>query len=392
MEIRISDNNPLVWLRDFGGDVFHDIKIRDREIGRKCPHVAMISITDYGCCSHRCPMCYARGARNAFEKHYPKYKGEIVVHENTAQKLEEAIQKSRILPSFYISQSTDPLQPISEVREVTFEVIKVLMKYKLSFHISTKNAEGALALIYTIPELKDYHCWHLSMTIESPPDKQMVTSPGASPIEERFKALKRIHNMGVRIVGRTDPTILGFVTVDEVCENIRKFREAGAEHITGSLGFYTPIAMKGLREALARSRWRNCIPAVAENYGVDIDKIKTDKYSSRKIFRAPMRTREKFHKALREVVESYNMTYAVCLELPKEYDSPGIRSCEGKLNKCVHIKKQDGNFYPIPNCVGDCNRCSKKGSCDIQEVLEEYSNKKSLTPLNRGPDMNYTLF
>jgi DNA repair photolyase len=288
-------------------------------------------------------MCYARVYAWSIED-------KIIVYRNVPEKLEAEINKANLLPPFYISQVSDALQPVPEVREITFKVVRLLMQYRLSFHILTKSADGADALIETVPELIHYPYWHLGMTIEAPQGKQEITSPYASGTEERFRVLKKICGYGIPVVGRTDPTILGLVKIEEVSELIKRFADVGVKHIVASLGFYNQLSLSRLVSSISASRWKECIPELEKIYGFQVENIA--RYPPRKRFTASIGTRTKFHSFLRNKAEQYGLTYGICLELPKEYDSPGISACEGMVNNFVHIRA-GGGFQPI-NCIGNC--------------------------------------
>ncbi|MDI6839296.1 MAG: radical SAM protein [bacterium] len=361
----------MIEIRELKGNVIHDFPYPKAR--RKCPHTALISVTHSGACIHKCPMCYARA--------YPwSVEDELVIYENVPDKLEKEIQKAKVLPPFYISQVSDALQPVSEVRELTFKVIKIIIKYKLSFHILTKSADGALELINNIPELILYPYWYLAMTVEATPEKHEITSPYASPIEERFKAIKKLTRYGIPVVGRVDPTILGFVELDEVCWIINRLADSGVQHIIGSLGYYNTLAMKRLLDAILHSNWKDCIPKVEKIYGCRglINQTPTiNDYPKSKRFMASLDTRIKFHSILRREAEKYGLSYAVCLELPKEYDSKGIPSCEGIKRNFVHIKGEDGDFHLV-NCCGDClHSCPNESNppCGKKELQIQYPYK-----------------
>ncbi|MFA5032108.1 MAG: radical SAM protein [bacterium] len=343
--------------RDLKGAIIHDFPYK--KANRKCPHTALISITHSGACVHNCPMCYARA--------YPWSsasggENKLIVYKNLIPKLESEINQASILPPFYISQVSDALQPVPEIRKITFDIVKLLMKYKLSFRIITKSADGALELLKEIPELKKYPYWYIAITVEATEEKQKITSPGASKITDRLSAIKELTNAGVPVVGRTDPTILGFIGIEEVCENIKQLASAGAKHIIGSLGYYNVLSMGRLVNALENSQWRNSIPLIEGFYGFKANALNT--YPSNKRFMTSLSTRIKFHSILKTAAEKSGLTYAVCLELPNKYDSQNIKTCEAMPNNFVHIKGVNGEFQPI-NCSADCIR-----SCpDVQKPL-----------------------
>ncbi len=346
--------------KEIKGGVIHDFPYTLR--ARKCPHYALISLTQSGSCIHRCPMCYARA--------YPWSTNEIVVYKNLPSVLEGEIKRAYILPPFYLSQVSDCLQPVKEVRNVTYEVVRLLIKYKLSFHIVTKNGEGVFDLISNVPEIIDYPYFYLGMTVEATEEKRKVTSPGASPIEERLEALSYLSNIGIPTVGRLDPTIIGFVTIKEVIEMLDKLKQRGVKHIIGSTGYYTRVSMGRLLNAIRNSPYKKCVKDIKKAYNFSED----EDYPDKKRFRTEWKFRVRFHKYLKKNVESSGMTYAVCLELPKEYDSKGIKHCEGIERNFVHKRDKNGDFFPVP-CSGDCIRsCPDRETppCGRKELQTQY--------------------
>ncbi|MEO0138160.1 MAG: radical SAM protein [candidate division WOR-3 bacterium] len=327
-----------VTFADLKGSVIHDFPYPRSK--RKCPHAALISLTNSGGCLFRCPMCYARA--------YPwSMPDRITIYQNLPAKLEDEIKRLKIAFPFYLSQITDPLQPYTPLRDLTFRIIKVLMKNRLSFRIVTKSAEGLRALIRAIPELISYPYWLVEMTIEATPSKQTVTSPYASKIEERLKILKFLNDLGVETVCRTDPTILGFMEREDLLWILEQVKKTGTKHIIASTGYYNKIAMSNLLHRLAATKFKTSIPHIVRYYNYDPDKPV-------KKFMAPINIRKKFHTWFKKAVEAYGLTYAVCQELPRDYDSKNIPNCEGTKRNHVHVRSKEG-FLPIA-CSGDCLR------------------------------------
>jgi len=333
---------------------------------RKCPHSILISATESGCCLFRCPICYARA--------YPWSKdNKIIIYNNLIEKLKREIGKTYRLFPIYLSQVTDPLQPIKEVRELTKAIVSLLMEYNLSFGIVTKSAEGPLVLLKDLPELKEYPYWFLTITIEATPKKQIITSPFASKILHRFRTISYFnHRIKIPAIVRIDPTLLGVMEEEDLIYLIDKSCEAGSPHIIGSTGYFNKTSILRVGEAIKDSPFAYRLKSFFRYYRFDPKKI--EEYSERKRFTVSFPIRIRFHTWLKKEVEKRNMTYAVCQELPKEYDSKGIPSCEGAKNIFVSIRDANGRFRPIP-CSGDCLRfCPepKNPPCGYPNFLIEY--------------------
>ncbi|MEO0106807.1 MAG: hypothetical protein ABIL70_00490 [candidate division WOR-3 bacterium] len=347
-----------IEIKHLSGRVIHDFPYSLEN--RKCPHTSLVSLTNSGGCIFACPICYAR----AYVWSEPN---KIKIYQNLPNKLNMEIQNLRIVFPLYLSQITDPLQPISEIRKLTFQIIRIIISYRLSFRVVTKCAEGVRELIKEIPELINYPYWFLEMTVETTPQKQVITSPNASKIKERLGAMKFLIDLGIEVVCRTDPTILGIIEPADLFWLIERIKNAGVKHIIASTGYFNKISMENLLLSLKRTKFKDRIKRVIEYYNYHPDSI-------RKRFMVDIDTRKKFHRWFKNKVEEKGLTYAVCQELGREYDSNGIPTCEGSRRNPVHIRIEKNKFIPI-DCSGDCLRfCpnSKSPPCGVINLKTEY--------------------
>jgi DNA repair photolyase len=327
-----------------------------------------------GACLYRCPICYARA--------YPWSQVErIVIYENLTEKLKQELDKAKIIFPIYLSQVTDPLQPYQEIRTKTEKIVQLLLSYELSFGIVTKSADGPLWLLKRVPELIGYPYWFLTITVESVPAKQVVTSPFASPILDRLKTIRYFNQLGIKAICRIDPVLLGLLNERDVLWLVKQGSCAGSNHIIASTGYFNKVSMMRVIEAFKQSAYKKNLPSFLKFYRVNLSKI--DSVDERKRFMVSLPIRKEFHTWLRQEVEALGMTYAVCQELPKEFDSKNIPSCEGAENIFVHIKDPNGKFKPI-NCHGDCLRnCPNPDSPPCGE-------KRFLTTYPYHPKLLYT--
>lgn len=358
--------------RELKGRVIHDFPYPLKT--RKCPHASLISLTDSGGCLYSCPMCYAR----AYSWSIPN---KIIIYRNLIEKLSDEIDRLNIAFPFYLSQVTDPLQPIKKIREMTFQIIKILIGKRLSFKIVTKSADGVKELIDNNKELLKYPYWFLEMTVESTPEKQTITSPKASPIKERIKMVKYLTEKGIEVIGRTDPTVLGLIDWEDLEWLIDNLKKVGVKHIIASCGYYNPTSMENLLNRIRNSIFKERIKKIINYYDYNPN-LKKRK------FLAPLKIRIEFHKKLKNLCERNGLTYAVCQELPKEYDSQNLLSCEGSKKNFVHIKVNK-EFIPI-NCCGDCLRSCpnlKNPPCKMPIFQKEYPYKEKRLYQNFYPSL-----
>ncbi len=373
--------------RQLKGRVVHDFPYAPE--GRKCPHRALVSLTPAGSCLHQCPMCYARA-------YVWSVTDRIVVYENTPEKLDRELSQFEVVPPLYISQVTDPLQPVAEVRELTARVVEVAMKHGVPFHLITKSGDGVLWLLRRLPQLRDYPWWWLSMTIEAPPEKQFVTSPKASPVRERLKAVEECARLGTFVAVRTDPCIWGFLHEEDEIWLLDKAREAGAKHIISALGHFNRLSFSRLLSALREAGFEKEAREVKETYSEGAEEFTVSERNFKGVdswplrpyaIRAPLWLRKQFHSFMRHEAERRGMTYAACIEMGREWDSEGIPHCEGAPQGMLFVRGSDGKFHPLENCYADCLRnCPdpQNPPCGRPELLKQYPFKPStLAPKGR---------
>lgn len=309
-------------------------------------------------------MCYARA--------YPWSRDSPSYYTNTPEKLAWELDQMAICPPLYLSQVTDPLQPSPEVRKLTAQVVEVTIRYGVPFHIITKSGDGVLWVLQRVPELLRYPYWWLSITIEAPPQKQRLTSPGASPVEERLKAVERCSKEGIFVVVRTDPAIWGFLGEEDELWILDHAQNAGAHHIISALGHFNRLSFSRLVEALQASGFKREAEEVQRIYGRG---GKGPEFLQRAAIQAPLPLRQEFHRFMRAEAEKRGMTYGVCLEMGREWDSPGIPHCEAAPQGRMAKKTPSGRFELLLDCYGDClRRCPNPGAppCGRPELLRQY--------------------
>jgi DNA repair photolyase len=356
-----------VETRNLTGGVIHDFPYRLP--GRKCPHTGLVSLADAGGCAFACPMCYARA--------YPwSVSDRIVFHADAPQKLDRELSRARIVPPLHLSQVIDCLQPVPEVRALTKAAVAVIMRHQVSFSILTKSADGARELVRDLPDLLDYPFWRLALTIEAPPQKQSVTSPGASPIRARLETLADIAARGIAVGARTDPFVVGLIEPEEQLWLLDQIAQTGAKHVISAAGFFNHLSMNRLLEAIRGSRWPHLAERVAAAYGATPERLARG--GRGRPFRLTQTQLVALHRWLRTETEARGMTYSVCLELPRAHDSPGLKHCEASSREHVHVRR-DGRLHPLP-CAGDCLRYCPNADdrpCGEPRMLTEYPLQRS---------------
>ena len=339
------------------GRVIHDFTYRLHS--RKCPHMGLVNLTPSGQCIHLCSYCYARGYR--WSSH-PEKTGEVTYYANVATKLAQELSELSLCPPLYLCATTDLFQPVNEIIASAIDVVKTIMRSGVSFHIVTKSS--LVKGILEIPGFSHYPYFFLEMSIDTISDeKRRIISPNSSPIRDRIDTLRLFASEGFYTVMRIDPVIFGFTdSEDELSKLLETAKKTGAKHIISSTTRFDAEGMKEVQSRLTLSGMEDEARRIRENYTYEDGWLKV-----------PRRKREKFHTSLRKEAEKLGLTYSVCMELDKSFDSPSINHCEGSPNSYMMIRTKEGKFEPV--CNSDCIRSCpdpKEPPCGAPQLAFEY--------------------
>ncbi|MFX1518342.1 MAG: radical SAM protein [Promethearchaeota archaeon] len=150
-------------------------------------------INPYIGCMHGCKYCYAR-----FMKRYTQHKepwGEFVdIKTNIANLLSEELARKKGKGLILLSSVTDPYQPVEEKYELTRKCLQRLLRYDRTISILTKST----LVTRDIDLLSQFSECEVGFTITTYDDTiRTIFEPGASPIDQRITALRRLHDQGI---------------------------------------------------------------------------------------------------------------------------------------------------------------------------------------------------
>ena len=338
-----------IVLRERRSPTLHDFPYRGE--GRKCYHKWIVNVTPPGRehCVHSCLYCYARDA-----VYSRRGDGGMVVYSNLAAMVEKELDRLALCPPVSISNTTDPCQDVPELRCVVKDLIEVLVRWGVSFHIITKGDPSFLSQVEGFPGSGRFF---LEVTIEGPPEILTLLSPHAPTYEQRLDSLRWAGSLGLPALVRLDPVIpplwralYGEDWIDRAGEVLADGAAAGAKHVVSSTGRFTAAtrnALVGTVRPISEIQGR----AAGDDYAHDRSGT-----SSGFMLRHEMRLA--FHRRMRAAARELGMTYAVCQELAAdEADTPGLPHCEAfpmPFSRRVGPRQ----FEPIPGCTANCHtRC-----------------------------------
>jgi len=335
-----------VTRRDRRSPTLHDFPYRgDR---RKCYHKWIINVTPpgKGNCIHDCLYCYARDAV------YSRRSEEgMVVYSNLASLVEKELGGLDLCPPVSLSNITDPCQDVPELRRAVKELVEVLARWGVSFHIITKGDPSFLSQVDGFPGKGHFF---LAVTVEGPPEVLAVLSPRAPSYESRLEALRWASSLGHPALVRLDPVIpplwralYGEAWLERAASVLADCASAGASHVVSSTGRFTAATRDALADAV-----RNISRAEGDALACDYP---YDRSYTSSGYMLEHGTRLDFHRRMRAEARGSGMTYAVCQELAaEEADTPELPHCESFP---MPFSRRVGpvEFATIPGCTANCH-------------------------------------
>jgi DNA repair photolyase len=275
----------------------------------------------------------------------------MAFYANLPALVERELGGLQVCPPLSISNVTDPCQDVPELRHMVKDLLRVLVRWGVSYHIITKGDPSFLAEVEGFPGRGHFF---LAVTIEGPEEVLGLLSPRAPSYRDRLQALRWASSLGLPALVRLDPVIpplwralYGEEWRENAAEVLEHCAAAGAGHVVSSTGRFTPSTLFRLRDVVGGL-------SAGDKDGFAMEYSYDRSYTSSGYMLDHGR-RLDFHRAMREAAGKSGMTYAVCQELGAgEADSPGLPHCEAfAMPFSARVGPQE--FEPIPDCTANCH-------------------------------------
>lgn len=177
-----------------------------------------LCINPYAGCEHACIYCYAYYMAR-WSGHESEPWGSFVDVKWADKKIDHARIKGRQLQ---IGTVTDPYQPAEERYRVTRWILEQLVGAECQIQIITKGALVArdIDLFKQISETSDLR---IMMSVNTLDEEVRKTLDRSSPVEDKLRALKEIHESGIKTGVFVAPILIGVTDWRGIIERTRDY-------------------------------------------------------------------------------------------------------------------------------------------------------------------------
>jgi len=281
------------------------------EIVPKMRKGKVLALAHYGClegiptlnvtsgCLFQCAYCYARGYRQA------PGKGIIHLYTNLPQLLERELSRKRVIPPWVIlNTASDGFQPHTDILNVTYEVVRLLLNHGIGISFLTKGVIPH-RFIELMGRFSEKVLAQIGLVSFSTPYWRTY-EPGTPSPEERLGNIPRLREKGILAEVRIDPIIpLVTDTEGETRRLFERLKEEGVERVTLSYLHLRPAIQEQLMKELSSVHQK-----LIESFFRTQDWKSV--FSSTQTKLLPRALRERGYQRMRQVAEGYGIRASVC--------------------------------------------------------------------------------
>ena len=160
------------------------------------------TINPYIGCEHGCTYCYARFMKR-FTGHTEKWGEFVDVKTNAISLLQREVKRKRA-GRVWISGVCDPYQPLENEYELTRGCLEILSRHGWPVTIQTKSP----LVLRDLDLLRKSEEIEAGLTITTADEHiRRIFEPNSPPLEDRIKALEKLHSAGVRTYAMIAPLL-----------------------------------------------------------------------------------------------------------------------------------------------------------------------------------------
>jgi len=252
-------------------------------------------------CIHNCVYCYTKG--------YSIYPGDniIEIYENMAQRITDEIKRKRKKPvAIYFCPSCDPFQPIPQIQQTTFDVMKSILESGIGVQFVTKGKINDI--FFELFERYNSKMAGQIGLISNDDNILNIIEPGAAIAQERLDQLEKLVKIGVKMSVRCDPIIHNITDNDEQLEDLfLAVSKAGCKEVAVSFLFLRRAIVSSLKKNIADSK---LLYKMLEPFSEGVNLSIGLKNSTGKML--PLEIRKASIERIKKIADNYGIKIHIC--------------------------------------------------------------------------------
>jgi DNA repair photolyase len=225
-------------------------------------------INPYIGCAHGCSWCYARFMRGYTGHENEEWGSFVDVKINAPEVLLKDIKRVRYKdikretwPAIFLSSVCDPYQPIEAKYRLTRKILEILSQLPFPVGILTQSK----LVTRDIDLFKKFKEIEVGMSFISMDEKATrIFQPRAALPKERVRALKKLHDKGIKTYIHLGPILPYFTNLEEIFKATHKY-------INGAMG--ETLNTRG-------ENWTSLVKVLAEYYPELLSKFKKQQFKN----------------------------------------------------------------------------------------------------------------
>jgi DNA repair photolyase len=203
-------------------------------------------INPYTGCQVNCRYCYARLFMRRYSGHKEPWGEFVDVKINAPEVLKKQLERAK-KGTVWVSSVCDPYQPLEAKYELTKRCLEELTKSRFPVNIQTKSK----LVMRDLDLFREIEQIEVGFTIATNDEATAkLFEPGAAPVNERLKALERIHSSGIKTYAFIGPLLPGNPEklVADLCGVVNKVFIDRMNYLSSIKGFYRQAGLESAME------------------------------------------------------------------------------------------------------------------------------------------------
>ena len=203
-------------------------------------------INPYTGCQVNCRYCYARLFMRRYSGHKEPWGEFVDAKINAPEVLKKQLERAK-KGTVWVSSVCDPYQPLEAEYGLTRRCLEELTKSRFPVNIQTKST----LVLRDLDLFRKIEQIEVGFTITTNDEAiAKLFEPGAAPVNERLKALERIHSSGIKTYAFIGPLLPGNPEklVADLSGLVNKVFIDRMNYLSSIRGFYRQVGLESAME------------------------------------------------------------------------------------------------------------------------------------------------